>query len=109
MSDRLALNPLESTAAVRRLVVAFYVDEHNEKFPRAVVGARTPDEVYFGREENLPERLCEQRKRAHRVRSARESSSELPSLPNLHALALLFGIPPERELVEQLLAIVHCP
>ena len=65
----LFLNALESTAAVRRLV-AFYVDEHNEKIPRAVLEARTPDEVYFGREENLPERLSEQRKRAQRVRSA---------------------------------------
>ena len=35
-----------------------------------VVGARTPDEVYFGREENLRERLSEQRKTAQRVRSA---------------------------------------
>ena len=66
---RLFLNTLDSTAAVRRLV-AFYVGEHNEKIPRAVLGGRTPDEVYFGREENLPERLSEQRKRAQRVRSA---------------------------------------
>ena len=54
---------LDSTVAVRRLV-AFYVREHNEKIPRAVLGARTPDEVYFGREENALERLSEQRKTA---------------------------------------------
>ena len=65
----LFLNILDSTAAVRRLV-AFYVGEHNEKIPRALLGGRTPDEVYFGREENLRERLSEQRKRAQRVRSA---------------------------------------
>ena len=64
----LFLNTLDSTVAVRRLV-AFYVREHNEKFPRAVLGARTPDEVYFGREENALERLSEQRKTAQRVRS----------------------------------------
>ena len=40
----LFLNILDSTAAVRRLV-AFYVDEHNEKIPRALLGGRTPDEV----------------------------------------------------------------
>ena len=65
----LFLNTLDSAAAVRRLV-AFYVREHNEKIPRAVLGARTPDEVYFSREENLRERLSEQRKTAQRVRSA---------------------------------------
>lgn len=65
----LFLNTLDSTVAVRRLV-AFYVGEHNEKIPRAVLGGRTPHEVYFGREENLLERLSEYRKRAQRVRSA---------------------------------------
>jgi hypothetical protein len=29
------------------------VREHNEKIPRAVLGARTPDEAYFGREEGV--------------------------------------------------------
>ncbi len=65
----LFLNTLDSTVAVRRLVT-FYVREHNEKIPRAVLGARTPDEVYFGREENVLERLSERRKTAQRVRSA---------------------------------------
>ena len=65
----LFLNTLDSTVAVRRLV-AFYVREHNEKIPRAVLGARTPDEVYFGREENALERLSEQRETAQWVRSA---------------------------------------
>jgi transposase InsO family protein len=64
----LFLNNLDSTVAVRRLV-AFYVAEHNEKIPRAVLGCRTPDEVYFGREESLLERLSEQRKKAREVRS----------------------------------------
>ena len=59
----LFLNTLDSTAAVRRLVV-FYIGEHNEKIPCALLGGRTPDEVYFGREENLRERLSEQRKKA---------------------------------------------
>ena len=65
----LFLNMLESTAAVRRLV-AFYIREHNEKIPRAVLGARTPDEVYFGREEDLRECLSGQSKTAQRVRRA---------------------------------------
>jgi len=64
----LFLNTLDSAAAVRRLV-AFYVREHNEKIPRAVLGARTLDEVYFSREENALERLSEQRKTAQKVRT----------------------------------------
>ena len=75
----LFLNTLESTVAVRRLV-AFYVREHNEKIPRAVLGARTPDEVYFGREENVLERLSEQRKTAQQVRSVANRAASLPSL-----------------------------
>ena len=65
----LFLNVLDTTAAVRRLV-EFYVREHNEKVPRAVLGARTPDEVYFGREENLSERLSEQQSQARKARVA---------------------------------------
>jgi transposase InsO family protein len=65
----LFLNTLETTAAVRRLV-AFYIAEHNQKIPRAVLAGRTPDEVYYGREEDLLERLREQRKTAQQVRSA---------------------------------------
>ena len=65
----LFLNTLDSTAAVRPLV-ALYVSEHNEKIPRALLGGRTPDEVYFGREENLLERLSEQRRKAQAARSA---------------------------------------
>jgi len=59
----LFLNTLDSTVAV-----SFYVREHNEKIPRAVFGARTPDEVYFGLEENALERLSQQRKIAQRFR-----------------------------------------
>ena len=65
----LFLNTLDSTAAVKRLV-AFYVREHNEKIPRAVLGGRTPDEVYFGREENLLERLSEKHRGAPQARRA---------------------------------------
>ena len=65
----LFLNALDSTVAVRRLVT-FYVREHNEVIPRAVLEGRTPHEVYFGREENLFERLSELRRRARDLRSA---------------------------------------
>ena len=70
---------LDSTAAVRRLV-AFYVGEHNEKIPRAVLGARTPDEVYFGREENVRERLSEQHRGRRAVLLLHHLSGSLRSL-----------------------------
>ena len=65
----LFLNTLDSTAAVRRLV-AFYVCEHNEKIPRSVLRARTPDEAYLGLEEDLLEGLSEQRRKVLAYRSA---------------------------------------
>ena len=80
----LFLNTLDSTAAVWRLV-AFYVREHNEKIPRAVLGGRTPDEVYFGREENLPERLSEQRKTALRLRNTANRAARYHRCDASHA------------------------
>ena len=73
-----------------RRLVAFYVGEHNEKIPRALLRGRTPDELYFGREENLRKRLSEQRKKAQRegpsvpreeyekVEHARQCGSSVP-------------------------------
>ena len=101
----LFLNTLDSTAAVRRLV-AFYVGEHNEKIPRSLLGGRTPDEVYFGQEENLQERLSEQRKRAQRVRSAANRAASCHRCESSRA-GPLCGLSPDHGLVENLLAIVH--
>ena len=57
----LYLNTLDTAAAVRRLV-AFYVTEHNEVLPHSALNGRTPDELYFGRAENIPEELAAARK-----------------------------------------------
>ena len=102
----LFLNTLDSAAAVRRLV-AFYVREHNEKIPRAVLGARTPDEVYFSREENALERLSEQRKTAQKVRSVAIEQQPVVIAVNRHAQALLSEVSPEQGLVENLLGNLH--
>ncbi len=102
----LFLNTLESTAAVRRLV-AFYIGEHNEKIPRAVLGARTRDEVYFGREEDLRECLSEQRKTAQHVTGARRIEPRVVIAATLRALALLSGVSPEQGLVDNLLGNLH--
>jgi hypothetical protein len=52
----LFLNNLDSINTLRRLV-EFYVREHNESLPHSALKGRTPDEMYFGIGEDVPERL----------------------------------------------------
>ena len=66
----LFLHLLENADAVRNLV-AYHVSQHNSVVPRAVLKDRTPDEVYFGRETDLPERLSALRRKAQRDRVAK--------------------------------------
>jgi hypothetical protein len=63
----LYLNRPDSVAAVRRLV-AFYVEEHNARIPHAALGGRTPDEMYFGTGEHVPEQLAAAKATARRRR-----------------------------------------
>jgi putative transposase len=59
----LHLHDLDTLAALQALVATF-VEDHNALIPRAALGGRTPDEVFFGREEDLPERLAVARRQA---------------------------------------------
>jgi transposase InsO family protein len=63
----LYLNVLDTEAAVRRLV-AFYVQQHNEVMPHSALDYRTPDEVYFGRAEEVPIQLADARRMARGAR-----------------------------------------
>ena len=56
----LFLHPLDTAATVRR-EVAFYVREHNSVIPHAAFQGQTPDEVYFGRGNGVPDPLAEAR------------------------------------------------
>ena len=69
----LFLNTLDSAATVRRLVT-FYVASHNAEIPHSAFRGRTPDEVYFGRGQEIPDRLgaARQQARAARLRTNRE-------------------------------------
>ncbi len=71
----LFLNDLDSLTSVKRLV-GFYVDQHNTHIPHAAFDGRTPDEVYFGHGDAVPEELAEARKRAReaRIEANRRSS-----------------------------------
>lgn len=56
--------------SVRRALVSFYVGEHNQVVPRKILKGRTPDEVYFDRAADLPDRLSALRSQAQRHRIA---------------------------------------
>jgi hypothetical protein len=63
----LFLHPLDTTATVRR-EGAFYVEEHNTTLPHAAFRGQTPDEVYFGKGDEIPDRLAEARAEARERR-----------------------------------------
>ena len=63
----LYMHELRDVATLRRMF-GKYVDEHNSLIPRVALGGRTPDEVFFGREVDLPERLAAARTRARAQR-----------------------------------------
>ena len=80
----LFLNSLESVAAVEKLT-AFYVREHNAELPHSAFRGQTPDEMYFGTGEGVPDDLKARRRearakrmetnRARSCRVCRESTS----------------------------------
>ncbi len=52
----LFLHTLDSFATLQRLVEKYF-DDHNKLIPRAELGGRTPNEAFFGREDDLQTRL----------------------------------------------------
>jgi transposase InsO family protein len=63
----LFLNNLDSAAKVRRLV-QFYVSEHNERIPHSAFKGQTPNEMYVGSGEKIPDQLNEHRVQARQTR-----------------------------------------
>ncbi len=70
----LFLNTLDSGETVRRLV-AFYVASHNTEIPHSAFRGQTPDEAYYGRGQEIPNRLetARQQARSARVQANREA------------------------------------
>ena len=52
----LYLNTLDSVCTVRKLV-AFYVEQHNSHLPHSAFNGQTPDEMYLGTGDKIPEQL----------------------------------------------------
>ncbi len=63
----LYLNSLDTIATVRKLV-SFYVAEHNTRLPHSAFKGQTPDEMYSGRGDHVPEELEEAWREARRAR-----------------------------------------
>ena len=64
---RLFLNTLDSVGTVRKLV-AFYVEEHNQRLPHSAFRGQTPDEMYFGNGKGVPDELDAGKKAARQKR-----------------------------------------
>ena len=66
-SNWIYINQLDSFATLERLI-SFYVAEHNTKMPHAAFHGQTPDEVYFGRGDDVPDQLADARRLARQAR-----------------------------------------
>ncbi len=78
----LYLNTLDSVSTLRSLV-SFYVAEHNTKLPRSAFKGQTPDEMYFGTGDNIPDQLKASRLagRQQRLKSNRAQTCRLCEKP----------------------------
>ena len=52
----LFLNPLDTISRLEKLV-AFYVDEHNTRLPHSAFRGQTPDEMFLGTGDHIPDEL----------------------------------------------------
>jgi len=68
----LFLSPLDSISGLRKLV-EFYVTEHNSRLPHSAFAGQTPDEMYSGKGDAVPEQLNQARvaARARRLETNR--------------------------------------
>jgi len=63
----LFVNHLDSLDTLRKLV-EFYVEKHNDTLPHNAFRGQTPNEMYFGRGETVPDELVKRRREARRSR-----------------------------------------
>lgn len=71
----LFLHPLDSVGKVRNLV-KFYVEEHNASIPHSAFKGQTPDEIYFGRGEGVPDLLAKARASARETRMEKNRAQQ---------------------------------
>ena len=78
----LFLNTLDNVSAVHRLV-DFYVKAHNREIPHSAFHGQTPDEMYYGRGQGIPEQLecAKRRARAARLEANKAASCRVCQSP----------------------------
>ena len=65
----LYLNSLDSIERLR-VLVAFFIEQHNTQMPHSAFSGQTPDEMYFGTAVDLPAQLAAARTKARADRLA---------------------------------------
>ncbi len=85
----LFLNTLDSRATVSRLV-AFYVAAHTSEIPHSAFRGQTPDEMYYGRGQGIPEQLegAKRQARAARLKANKAASCGICLAPSRVSLAM---------------------
>ncbi len=63
----LYLNTLDTVSRLEKLV-AFYVDDHNARLPHSAFRGQTPDVMYFGTGDRVPDELGAAKKAARQSR-----------------------------------------
>jgi len=63
----LFINTLDNITTLRRLV-AFYANAHNTEMPHSAFNGQTPDELYYGTGDKIPQELKEKREAARIAR-----------------------------------------
>jgi putative transposase len=100
----LYLHSLDTFAALAKLI-AFFVEQHNTVVPHAAFAGQTPDEMYFGRGEQVPADLAAAHARARdaRLNTNRELSCQTckatlalpPVIPDSSAISSMLQMQPE--------------
>ena len=73
----LYLNSLDTVSSLKRCV-QFYIDEHNTRLPHSAFSGQTPDEMYFGTGDHVPNELESARKAARAARLSAHRSLSCP-------------------------------
>jgi transposase InsO family protein len=73
----LFLNTLDTVSSVQKLV-SFYVEQHNTRLPHSAFRGQTPDEMYFGTGDHIPDDLHTARKESRESRMEVNRSMSCP-------------------------------
>ncbi len=82
----LYLNTLETVSRLKTLVT-FYVDEHNTRLPHSAFRGQTPDEMYFGTGDHIPDELDAAKKVTRQSRMEVNRATSCSTCQPLVALA----------------------